>query len=393
MLIGLNEAKEKLIERGEYYILQAPGMMPQDLPEFSTTTPVATGIYWDKPRAASSHAGGLLCYAEDNPEQNQNVMVHEMVHMIHIGGIRQLGSTFDNQLADAYNSAMNAGLWSNTAAAANKEEYLAYAVQIYFEVGNPFGSPGGDGAWNDINTRVELQNYDPAIYNIVAATFNNRLDVPGCIQNNVVTPYVDETISCPTTVTDIDGNTYNVVRIGNQCWFAENLKTTKYKDGSAIEYVMDSLEWIGKNSGAYAFYQNDLAKQDTYGNLYNWYAISSNKGLCPDGWRVATPEDWSTLSSHLQQQNLPTGGPLKSTILWEAPNEGATNSTGFNALPAGLRNEDGHFTGLGGIAMHFSPLSESISNARSYNLYNNGDFMNDQSHSKNKGTSCRCIKE
>ncbi|MEX0811856.1 MAG: FISUMP domain-containing protein [Chitinophagales bacterium] len=393
MLTGLDEVKNKLIERGEYYILFGPGKTAQELPEFINTTVSEIGVYWDMPGAGASTAAGLLCFAEDNPSPNHNIMVHEMVHMVDISGLRLLDSDFESELSSAYNNARSQGLWNNTYAMTNKEEYLAECVMIYYEVHFPFGPPGGDGNSNDIITRAQLQNYDPTIYNIIASRFNSSFDVPGCIQRNEVIPYEDESITCPSTITDADGNSYPVVRIGNQCWIAENLRTTKYKDGSPIDHVSDSLAWISTNSGAYAYYRNDISNQQTYGNLYNWFAITHLKGICPDGWRVPVPDDWQTLKTHLQSIDEPTGGPLKSRSLWDAPNDGATNSTGFNAVPSGIREDDGHFTGKGHANMFFTNFEESATEAKTYNLWSNGDFLNSQTHNKKKGTSCRCIKE
>jgi uncharacterized protein (TIGR02145 family) len=135
------------------------------------------------------------------------------------------------------------------------------------------------------------------------------------------------------TVTDIDGNVYNTVTIGTQCWMAENLKTTRYNDGTAILTGLSNADWQITTSGAYAIYNNDPANNTTYGKLYNIYAVKTNK-LAPAGWHVPTYTEWTTLTTYLGGEAV-AGGKMKATTLWSSPNTGATNSSGFTGLPAG----------------------------------------------------------
>ena len=142
------------------------------------------------------------------------------------------------------------------------------------------------------------------------------------------------------TVTDIDGNIYHTVTIGNQVWMKENLKTTKYKNATNIEYIgSDGLVWQLNTTGAYAWYNNDSTWKYTYGALYNWSAVNSAKGLCPAGWHVPSDAEWTILTTYLGGANI-AGGKMKetSTLLWESPNTGATNKSGFTALPGGYQN-------------------------------------------------------
>ena len=151
------------------------------------------------------------------------------------------------------------------------------------------------------------------------------------------------------TVTDIDGNIYNSVTIGNQVWMAENLKTTKYQNGEAIPNVTDDTEWSNLVTGAYSDYNNDPSNSDTYGRLYNWYAVDDSRNICPSGWHVPNYSEWTTLENYLGGY-LVAGGKLKETgtTHWSSPNTGATNETGFTALPAGGRGSNpGDFIYLG----------------------------------------------
>lgn len=146
---------------------------------------------------------------------------------------------------------------------------------------------------------------------------------------------------------DIDGNLYHTIKIGTQTWMVENLKTTRYNDGTIISNGLDNAAWRDAVVGAYCIYDNNVANNTTYGKLYNWYAVNTGK-LAPTGWHVPTDAEWTTLTTYLGGETV-AGGKLKSTSnLWSAPNTGATNSSGFTILPAGLRNfADGKFYYIG----------------------------------------------
>lgn len=208
-----------------------------------------------------------------------------------------------------------------------------------------------------------------------------------------------------TTVTDIDGNVYNVVEIGSQCWMQENLKTSKYRDGSSIPTGLNNTTWQNTTFGAYAIYNNDQANDITYGKLYNWYAVNDNRGLCPNGWHIPSDDEWKALEMFLgmsqsdadligNNRGTDEGGKLKSTSnLWLSPNTGATNNSGFTGLPGGLRINDGNYGNVSSQGAFWS-TTENGNNvfgrallwtysqaARSSNLY------------RTFGYSCRCLKD
>jgi len=139
------------------------------------------------------------------------------------------------------------------------------------------------------------------------------------------------------TVTDIDGNIYHTVKIGTQTWMVENLKTTHYNDGISIPNVTDNNVWASLSEGAYCWYNNDISFKNTYGALYNWYTVSTGK-LAPTGWHVATDNEWDILVNFLGGEKV-AGANLKEvgTSHWSNPNTGATNETGFTAVPSGIR--------------------------------------------------------
>lgn len=142
-------------------------------------------------------------------------------------------------------------------------------------------------------------------------------------------------------LTDIEGNIYKTVIIGDQVWMAENLKTTKYSNGTAIPLIADGNIWKGLSSGAYCYFFDDPNNGVVYGALYNFFAVIDNKKLCPTGWHVPSKPEWSTLINYLGGESV-AGNKLKETgtAHWN-PNEGATNSSGFTALPGGWAAGDG----------------------------------------------------
>jgi uncharacterized protein (TIGR02145 family) len=202
-----------------------------------------------------------------------------------------------------------------------------------------------------------------------------------------------------------DGRTYDLVEIGGQCWFADNLATDQYRNGDLISTGLDNTTWSSTTSGAYAIYNNDPANDVTYGKLYNWYTTVDTRGLCPTGWHVPTNCEWMYLEGSLgmtvQQQELANawrgtieGGFLKATTNWNSPNAGATNSSGFTALPAGYRNIDGAYDLIGFycICWSITGLTSSAAKSRTLNCYNSGVYTGNFS-SKQNGISVRCVRD
>ena len=151
-----------------------------------------------------------------------------------------------------------------------------------------------------------------------------------------------------------DGYTYGVVQIGEQVWFAENLRTTTYADGSDIPEVTGMSEWSGLSSGARCDYYNDASYVATYGRLYNWYAVDDARGLCPAGWHVPTDEEWTDLESHIASQGFSgsEATALKSTNGWRIDipeiETSGSDDFGFVGLPSGFRTIGGEFATAGG---------------------------------------------
>lgn len=194
------------------------------------------------------------------------------------------------------------------------------------------------------------------------------------------------------TVTDHDGNVYNTVKIGTQVWMAENLKTTKYNDNTAIPLVTDNSEWRSLTTPAYCWYDNDISNKTTYGALYNWYTVNTGK-LCPTGWHVPSDEEWTILTNYLGSM---AGGRMKETgtTHWRSPNSDAPNDSKFTALPAGWRLLGGTFLSIGDFGYWWSATESANDNAYIRSMYSSdGGVKNSSTSSKMNGLSVRCLRD
>ncbi len=229
----------------------------------------------------------------------------------------------------------------------------------------------------------------------------------------------------PGKVYDIDGNEYKTVRIGDQIWMAENLRVSKYNNGDAIPTGLSDGEWENTTDGAYAIYphgdvdgiESSEEMVEAYGRLYNWYAVDDPRGLCPEGWRVPTDDEWGELINYVVAQGYPNsnvsngaGNALKSCRQVDSPLGGDCDTEehprwesktihhgfdefGFSALPGGGRWLDGSFSLLG--ARGFWGSSSEASSAGSWARYIthlNGtvDRLN---VTKSGGFSLRCVRD
>jgi uncharacterized protein (TIGR02145 family) len=199
------------------------------------------------------------------------------------------------------------------------------------------------------------------------------------------------------TMTDQDGNIYRTITIGTQTWMAENLRTTKYRNGDAIPEVTDNTVWTNSITGAYCNYKNTKNNDTiaTFGRLYNWFSVSDSRNIAPSGWHVPTEDEWTTLITYLGFEN--TGGKLKElgTAHWGTPNTGAENSNGFTALPGGSRGISGKFDKISDYGYWWSS-SEFYYNKNvawyRYINYNSSD-INKYYISEWFGFSVRCLKD
>ena len=199
-------------------------------------------------------------------------------------------------------------------------------------------------------------------------------------------------------LSDVDGNTYKTVYIGTQQWMAENLKVTKYSDGTTIPNITDNTQWSNLTSGAWVYYKNAAANNTKHGKLYNWHTVSpssnGNKNVCPTGWHVPTDDEWTELTDYLGGLSV-AGGKMKvvGTTNRNSPNTDATNTSLFSALPSGNRNLDGSFNVIGSFGYWWSSTELNTYNAWARGLGVNIGNASRASNDKRNGLSVRCLRD
>lgn len=204
------------------------------------------------------------------------------------------------------------------------------------------------------------------------------------------------TSSCEQKLTDIDGNIYKTVKIGDQVWMAENLRVTRYNNGDPIEttnpanidisdLVEPKFQWVfgGKE---------ELAA--TYGRLYTWYAATDARKICPEGWHVITDAEWAKLYNYFGGKSV-AGGKLKEagTEDWAHPNTDASNSSGFTARPGGGRGSNGAFGGVNYYGAWWGTVEKDSLVAGYWHLYYNTSALKRTDFHKNSGFSVRCVRD
>ncbi len=208
------------------------------------------------------------------------------------------------------------------------------------------------------------------------------------------------------TIQDIEGNIYKTVKIGDQIWMAENLRTTKYKDGSSISLVTNNSSWAGMTTGAYCWYNNDPGSYKyLYGALYNWYAGASAK-LCPTGWHVPSDDEWHELILKLDpnaqlvmgptnKESYIAGGILKEVGLdhWASPNYGAVDEVDFTGLPGGYRSFQGPYSSLSVQGIWWTTNAYGTNHGWARYVENHSSSVTRDIGYKNFGNSIRCVKD
>ena len=222
--------------------------------------------------------------------------------------------------------------------------------------------------------------------------------------------------TCGATISDIDGNSYNTVLIGAQCWTKENLRVRRYNNGRSILFDTtggsggSSTTWQNLKIGAHTIYAHDSttttpSNLTKYGYLYNWYAAkgiyttgdiqsTDTLNICPSGWHVPTDAEWTTLTTTELGGASAAGGKMKSigTAYWNSPNTGATNESGFSGLPGGFRNVDGSFGGIINDAFFLSATESGNGFAWTRTLITSNVNVYRNNYNKSFGASVRCLR-
>ncbi len=238
--------------------------------------------------------------------------------------------------------------------------------------------------------------------NLTGLTPNTNFHIRAYATNSVGTAYGPDLSfttlnTSSTSVTDIDGNTYQLVTICSQVWTKSNLNVSKYRNGDIIPQVTDPTLWTNLTTGAWCYYANTTANGTTYGKLYNWYAVNDPRGLAPVGFHVPSNAEWDTLRACLGGDAL-AGGAMKEAgnAHWIA-NTDATNSSGFTGLPGGALYQGdlgitGTFQGIGEYG-YFWSTTPVLTSAWYRQLHNFNGYIVKASLYNQNGFSVRCIKD
>jgi uncharacterized protein (TIGR02145 family) len=224
----------------------------------------------------------------------------------------------------------------------------------------------------------------PATGLVIFNTTTNGLEFKSSNGWVLLTP--SNTVSLPTVV------------IGMQQWTDKNLDVLTYRNGDIIPQVKDATAWAALTTGAWCYFNNDPANGAIYGKIYNWYAVNDPRGLAPQGWHIATNDELETLRNTLGGSTV-AGAKMKATTRWISPNaiyigSGATNESGFSALPGSYRDSDGKFYNFIGQEGNWWTASEyNSSNAYFYLLHKDTDSAIRGNANKKKGYSVRCVRD
>jgi len=283
--------------------------------------------------------------------------------------------------------------------------FLFLCLSAYLQTNQNINKTSGTVS-NPINQMDNIR-FNP-LTNQMEVVLQSGVETHALLEVTNVTFSTSSSIGCGgiTSVTDIDGNIYPVVEIGDQCWTKENLKTAKYADGSVIPNVTPRLEWMDLTTGAWCNNENSAGNDALYGKLYNWYTVSDPRNVCPAGWHVPTDAEWTILTDFLGGESV-AGGKMKTTTGWEAPIPGATNESGFSGLPGdsrygdgvrflrsrGRHDDGGTFGTVGSYGFWWSSSEYDTNDAwYRYLVYGYGGAGRD-SLNKRDGFSVRCLRD
>lgn len=216
--------------------------------------------------------------------------------------------------------------------------------------------------------------------------------------------------TCPASVTDIDGNIYGTVQIGGVCFMDENLRTEHYRNGAPIATGLNNADWLATTNGAYAEVNNSPANKGAYGHLYNWYAVSDPRNICPLGWHVPSESEMDQAVVALDPSRCSTctgssyssdaGAPLKETGVvsdgsgrWIDPNAGATNASGFNGRPAGNRVNTGAYLLFGLTGYWWTSTLDASGFPFMIQASHDNTTLGRNLGFPNSGNSVRCVKD
>jgi uncharacterized protein (TIGR02145 family) len=370
---------------------------------------------------------------------NINGLIGGTIYHIRSYAINSVGTAYGNditfttlgQLPSSYSfDATNITTNSATINGAVNPNYLSTVVIFEYGLTTNYGNiitpiQNTNTGNSNINITADITGLIPGTIYHYRIRAENNLGIS--YGNNIV--FETTLTGIKGTINDNDGNIYQTIGIGYQVWMAENLRTTKYNDGTDIPNVFLNLDWISLKSGAYCDFNNDTIYSNSYGKLYNWYVVDNNyttkevsndgKNVCPDGWHIPNDMEWTILENYLivngyNWDGTTTGNKIAksmaSTSGWYIDShpgivgfdQESNNRSGFTALPSAYRlSGDGSFSGAFGVYMGiwWASTENSLTHAytriidNGYNYYHDNSGLDRQNYSKQGGLSVRCLKD
>jgi len=258
--------------------------------------------------------------------------------------------------------------------------------RIEYEGSNAFENNQNMNKTTNSTILLEFNDGDQMLYQ--AFSYNYRkivTDIP--TYSKIITFYFWQ-------CTDVENNNYTTVDIGNQTWMAENLKTTRFRNGDTIANIIDNIAWNNLTSASYCDYNNISANSEVYGKIYNFYTVADTRKLCPVDWHLPNDTEWSVLIANLGGEYV-AGKKLKETTIthWQSPNAGTTNESGFTALPGGDRGNGGAFYDNGNYGFWWSSTEDVSNKAWIRYMQSANSIVSRFSFGKNYGFSVRCLKD
>ncbi len=259
---------------------------------------------------------------------------------------------------------------------------------------------------NRFNSKVNISDTSSMLANY-NTSLNNKLNITDTAsmlasywrknEQNTILQSLISNLQNNLILTDVDGNNYNIIQIGNQIWMKENLKVSKYRNGDSIQTNLNNADWASNNTGAFDIYENNPNNNIGYGKLYNFFAVSNPKGLCPLGWKVPNLDDMNILFDYLGGTRNESGTPyvgekLKQAFGWLGTNRG-NNVSGFSANAGGKRRDVGYNEGLISEGVFWMSTEIDADRAKSFSMNYASLGVLIVSEDKNNGFSVRCLKE
>ena len=366
---------------------------------------------WEVDSLTGDTSGNIITGATDSAYTTPATTINDSGTLFNCIVSNSVGSDTSTAALLKVTSAQTVNISGQVTDDKNSQPIVGASVKL--EKGGQTATSGSDGTFTltgTVDLAKQVSNYGP-INDVIAVTNAGYLNYRVIVTNSDTSGIEIKMILCE-TVTDADGNVYQAVRIGNQVWTVENLRTTQYNDNTPIFHAIDSATWANDTTGAYCYYNNttDADSIEKFGALYNWHAVNTGK-LAPAGWHVPDSLEWDTLQNYLiangyNWDSTTTGNKIAKSLSAKADwplstiagaignNLAKNNSSGFTALPGGFRLNNGNFNDLGSYSHWWSASEYDASQAyRRFLWYYDRVDLGRWTNIKSCGFSVRLVRD